>query len=78
MVTLREHDEPPAGVTLRVTVFEKVPRAATVIVEFPPFGPRGTVTVVGLALRLIPPALVTVAVIVAVELVIPLLAPPTP
>ncbi len=77
-VTLRLHDEPPVAVAESVTVLENPPRDATVIVEVPPVGPRGAVTLVGLALKLIPPGLATTTEIWAVWFVIRLLVPPTP
>jgi hypothetical protein len=80
VVTLSRQDEPPVAATERVTVFANPPRAATVIVEVPPGDPTFAVTLVGLALRLIPPATgtLTVTEMAAVELVIRLFVPPVP
>ena len=81
VVTLSEQDEAPAEVTARVTVFKNPPRDATVIVEVPPGRPTFVVTLVGLALRLIPgggPTAVTMTEIGPVELVIALFVPPVP
>ena len=80
LVELRVHVELPVVATVRVTVPVKPPRDATVIVDVPPVVPARAVTVVGLALRLIPGTwrVVTVTVIVAVELVMALFVPPTP
>ena len=81
VVALSKHDALPVEVTPRVTVFEKPPRDATVIVEVPPGEPTFVVTLVGLALRLIPgggPAEVTMTEIGPVELVIALFTPPVP
>ncbi len=71
----------PAGATesVRATVLEKVPLAATVMVEVADV-PEFTVTLVGLALRLMPgggPIELIVTVIV-VEFVISLFVPPVP
>jgi hypothetical protein len=79
-VTLRLQDDDPVGVTDNVTVFAKPPREATVIVEVPPGEPTLVVTVVGLALRLMPPEETTVTVtdMLAVLLVIRLFVPPVP
>jgi hypothetical protein len=81
VVALREHVAARVEVTARVTVFEKPPRDATVIVEVPPGAPTFTLTLVGLALRLMPgggPAAVIVTEMGAVELVIALFVPPVP
>ncbi|SRR5712691_11090816 len=81
VVALSKHDALPVEVTPRVTVFEKPPRDTTVIVEVPPGEPTFVVTLVGLALRLIPgagPTAVTMTEIAPVELVIALFVPPVP
>jgi hypothetical protein len=80
VITLSEQDALPVDFTDRVTVFEKPLRAATVMVEVPPGEPTFVVTLVGLAVRSIPPetAPVTVTDMVAVELVMSLLVPPIP
>ena len=78
LVGFSEQDALPVAVTVRPTVPVKVPRAATVTVEDPPGAPTFAVTLVGLALRLIPPGLVTVTVIGPVLLVIRLFVPPVP
>jgi hypothetical protein len=70
----------PVEATERVTVFEKPPREATVIVEVPPVAPTFAVTLVGLALRLTPgggPVLWTVT-LITVEFVMRLFVPPVP
>jgi hypothetical protein len=80
LVGLRRQVPPGEEVTVRATVPVKLPRAATVIVEVPPVAPTFAVTLVGLALRLIPGGgpsefIVTVTV---VEFVIRLFVPPFP
>ena len=75
--------QPVAGLTVSVAVPVPVkpPRDATVTVEVPPGEPTFVVTLVGLALRLIPgggPAEVTMTDIGPVELVIALFVPPVP
>jgi hypothetical protein len=55
LVGLRLHDAPLVATTVSATVPVKVPRAATVIVDEPPGAPTFAVTLVGLALRLMPP-----------------------
>ena len=62
---------------MRVAVPVKLPRAATVIVEVPPGEPTFAVTLVGLALRLIPPPPIIVTA-TAVEFVMSLFVPPVP
>jgi hypothetical protein len=81
VVGLREHDAARVEVTARVTVFEKPPRDATVIVEVPPGAPTFALTLVGLALRLMPgggPAAVIVTEMGPVEFVMRLFVPPVP
>jgi hypothetical protein len=79
LVGFRLHTAEPVAVTVSATVPVKPPREATVIVEVPPGAPTFAVTLVGLALRLIPgvtpPVTVTV---ITVELVMSLLVPPVP
>jgi len=79
VVTLSEQDEPPVEVTARVTLFEKPPRDATVTVEVPP-GERAVVTLVGLALMLMPGGGPTVLIVTdtVVEFFMILLVPPVP
>ena len=81
LVGFSVHTALPVAVTVRPTVPVKVPRAATVTVEDPPGDPTFAVTLVGLALRLMPgggPAPLMVTDIGAVELVIRLFVPPVP
>jgi hypothetical protein len=81
VVGLREHVAARVEVTARVTVFEKPPRDATVIVEVPPGAPTFALTLVGLALRLMPgggPAAVIVTEMGPVEFVMRLFVPPIP
>ena len=77
LVGLRRQLALPVATTVRVAVPVKLPRAATVIVEVPPGEPTFAVTVVGLALRLMPPpgAMLTV---IAVEFDMSLFVPPVP
>jgi len=77
LVGLRLHEAAPVEVTVRATVPVKLPRAATVIVEVPPGEPTFAVTLVGLALRLMPPPPMIVTVI-AVEFDMSLFVPPVP
>ena len=79
VVGLKVQLELAVGVMLSVAVPVPVkpPREATVIVEVVPGDPTFVVTLVGLALRLIPPPPVTVTVTL-VELVIALFVPPVP
>ena len=80
LVGLKRHVALPVEVTPRLTVPVKPPREATVILEVPPAAPTFAVTLVGLALRLMPGAgpeglIVTLT---FVEFVISLLVPPVP
>jgi hypothetical protein len=71
----------PVAVAARLTVPVNPPRDATVTVEVAPAGPTFVVTLVGLALMLIPgggPPPWTVTDIGTVELVMSLLVPPVP
>ena len=77
LVGFRLHVAAPVAVTLRFTVPVKPPREATVIVDVPPEAPTFALTLVGLALRLTPPATITVTLIV-VEFVIRFWNPPVP
>ena len=77
---VRLHEAPLVAATVSATVPVKPPREATVMVEDPPGEPTFAVTLVGLALRLIPgggPVVVMVTVI-TVELVMTLFVPPVP
>jgi hypothetical protein len=76
LVGLRVQTALPVEVTVRATVPVKLPLAATVIVEVPE-EPIFAVTLVGLALMIMPPALVTVTVTL-VEFVMSLFVPPVP
>jgi hypothetical protein len=79
LVALSEQDAVPVAVTERVTAPAKPPRGATVIVEVPETV-ASVVTLVGLALRLMPgggPRAVIVAE-TAVEFVMRLFVPPVP
>jgi hypothetical protein len=68
LVAVNEQDAVPVAVTLRVTVPVKPPRGATVIVEVPATV-ASVVTLVGLALRLIPGiTAVTILTVITVEL----------
>jgi len=80
LVGLSVQVELPVAATVSATVPVNPPRDATVIVEVPPVEPAFAVTVVGLALRLMPGVTGTVKVadMVAVLLVMRLLVPPTP
>jgi hypothetical protein len=77
LVGLRRQVALPVATTVRVAVPVKLPRAATVTVEVPPVGPTFAVTLVGLALRLMPPPPIIVTEI-DVEFVISLFVPPVP
>jgi hypothetical protein len=74
LVGLRLHDAPLVAATVSATVPVKVPRAATVIVDEPPGAPTFAVTLVGLALRLMPPA-TGIVTVTTVEFVIPPFVP---
>ena len=78
MLGVKMQISPVVGVTppVRVTELLKLPLAATVIVEVAAV-PAFTVTLVGLALRLMPPPAIMVTV-TEVELVMTLLVPPVP
>jgi hypothetical protein len=81
LVRLKLHAAWPVAVTVRPTVPVNPARDAIVTIEVPPVGPTVVVTLVGLALTLIPgggPAAWTVTDIGAVELVIALFVPPVP
>jgi len=77
LVGLRRQVALPVATTVRAAVPVKLPRAAIVIVEEPPGAPTFAVTLVGLALRLMPPpeAMLTV---ITVEFDISLFVPPVP
>ena len=80
LVGLSVHAAPLVADTVSATVPVKPPLEATVIVEVPPGAPTFAVTLVGLALRLIPgggPAVVMVTVM-TVELDMSLFVPPVP
>ena len=80
LVGFSVHAAPLVADTASATVPVKAPLEATVIVEVPPGAPTFAVTLVGLALRLIPgggPAPFTVTV-TTVEFVISPLVPPVP
>jgi hypothetical protein len=81
LVGFRVHDAPLVAATVRATVPENPPRDATVTVEELPGEPTFAVTLVGLALRLIPgggPATVIVTEMGPVEFVMRLFVPPIP
>jgi len=77
LVGLSVHAAELVAVTVSATVPVKPPRDATVIVDEPPGDPTLAVTLVGLALILMPPPPVTVTVTV-VEFVMRLFVPPSP
>jgi len=77
LVGLSVHAALPVAVTVRPTVPVKLPRAATVIVEVPPGEPTFAVTLVGLALRLMPPP-PTMLTEITVEFDMSLFVPPVP
>jgi hypothetical protein len=77
LVGLKLQTALPVEVTVRATVPVKLPRAETVTVEVAE-EPRFAVTLVGLALRSMPPGTVTITEMAAVLFVMRLLVPPTP
>jgi len=80
LVGVSVHDAPLVADTVSATVPVKLPLAATVIVDEPPGAPTFAVTLVGLALRLMPGAgpVGTIVTDTDVELVISLFVPPVP